>query len=242
MTNEVTDETTEMSNSLIRSMTSLESSIATGDAPSSGDPTSLNTPISKMGVANTLFLDNAAIKPFSNQPVADIPSHWQSTCFPTTVNTAINTNHHRSTCLPTTTDVVDNSNNWRPTNSSINVGTANNRNCQWLEYLIPNTQLPNIRVSQVTLATITTILTTSDDPNTHLPFTTQNFYGPTPTNLSAYNNMLVQPYLTMQQPNYLYTFHTLNEDCLSRSVTSPFVKEILEYEIPNTTKLLHLKT
>ena len=33
-----------------------------------------------------------------------------------------------------------------------------------------------------------------------------------------------------------------NQDCLSRSATSPFAIELLDYEIPNTTKLPHLKT
>ncbi|XP_023755822.1 uncharacterized protein LOC111904277 [Lactuca sativa] len=33
-----------------------------------------------------------------------------------------------------------------------------------------------------------------------------------------------------------------NQDCLSQSVTSPFARELLDYEIPNTVKLLNLKT
>nr|KAJ0205753.1 hypothetical protein LSAT_V11C500281740 [Lactuca sativa] len=54
--------------------------------------------------------------------------------------------------------------------------------------------------------------------------------------------MLVQPFLAIQQPGYPFTQRTPNQDCLSRSVTSLFVKELLEYEIPNTAKLPHLKT
>nr|KAJ0225988.1 hypothetical protein LSAT_V11C100021420 [Lactuca sativa] len=54
--------------------------------------------------------------------------------------------------------------------------------------------------------------------------------------------MLVQPFLAMQQPWYHFTQQTPNQDCLTRSVTSPFIKELLEYEIPNTVKLPHLKT
>lgn len=46
----------------------------------------------------------------------------------------------------------------------------------------------------------------------------------------------------MQQPNYHYIEQTPNQYCLSRSVTSPFLKELLEYELPNIAKLPHLKT
>lgn len=33
-----------------------------------------------------------------------------------------------------------------------------------------------------------------------------------------------------------------NQDCLSCNVTSPFAKELLDFEIPNTAKLPHSKT
>lgn len=75
-----------------------------------------------------------------------------------------------------------------------------------------------------------------------IPFQPQKFYDPTSTNLAVYNNMLVQPYLAIQQPNYHYTQQTPNQDCFSRSMTSPFLRELLDYEIPNTVKLPNLKT
>nr|KAJ0192252.1 hypothetical protein LSAT_V11C800435290 [Lactuca sativa] len=43
-------------------------------------------------------------------------------------------------------------------------------------------------------------------------------------------------------PGYHFSQQIPTQDCLSLSVTSPFVKELLEYQIPNTTKLPHLKT
>nr|KAJ0225073.1 hypothetical protein LSAT_V11C100018890 [Lactuca sativa] len=46
----------------------------------------------------------------------------------------------------------------------------------------------------------------------------------------------------MQQPSYHYTQKTPNQDCLSRRVTSLFVKVLLDYEIPNTAKLVNIKT
>nr|KAJ0207872.1 hypothetical protein LSAT_V11C500290020 [Lactuca sativa] len=54
---------------------------------------------------------------------------------------------------------------------------------------------------------------------------------------------IMQSVLTQNQTSPSTLNHqTPYQDCLSRSGTSPFVKELLEYEIPNTTKLPHLKT
>ncbi|XP_023731972.1 leucine-rich repeat extensin-like protein 5 [Lactuca sativa] len=75
-----------------------------------------------------------------------------------------------------------------------------------------------------------------------ISFQPSSFYGPTTPNLTTYNNMLVQPFLAMQQLGYHFVQWTPNQDCLSRSVTLPFVKELLKYKIPNTAKLPHLKT
>nr|KAJ0221695.1 hypothetical protein LSAT_V11C200051480 [Lactuca sativa] len=81
-------------------------------------------------------------------------------------------------------------------------------------------------------------------PMTHTfptPFQPSNFYGSVTPEFIAYN-MFVQPFLAIQQPGYHFTQRTPNQDCLSRSVTSLFVKDLLEYEMPNTTKLPHFKT
>nr|KAJ0215274.1 hypothetical protein LSAT_V11C300149320 [Lactuca sativa] len=48
--------------------------------------------------------------------------------------------------------------------------------------------------------------------------------------------------MAQRQQGYHFNQQIPTQDFLSRSVTSPFVKELLEYEIPNTAKLPHLKT
>ena len=52
----------------------------------------------------------------------------------------------------------------------------------------------------------------------------------------------MQLYITAQQYNPQGAFPIPNQDCLSDNITSPFAKELLDYEIRNTTKLPHLKT
>ena len=74
------------------------------------------------------------------------------------------------------------------------------------------------------------------------PFQPLSHYDLAPPDLTAYNNMLVQPFLAMQSPRYHLNQQVPTQDCSSRSVTSPFVKELLEYEIPNATKIPQLKT
>lgn len=52
----------------------------------------------------------------------------------------------------------------------------------------------------------------------------------------------MQPHATAQQYNPQGALPIPNQDCLSRIVISSFTKEILDYEIPNTAKMPHLKT
>lgn len=69
-----------------------------------------------------------------------------------------------------------------------------------------------------------------------LPFQQHSFYGPSPGYHAS----------SSYDPNHQYKLQGAtaipNQDCLSRNVTSPFVKELLDYEIPNTSKLPTLKT
>lgn len=75
-----------------------------------------------------------------------------------------------------------------------------------------------------------------------LPFPHQAFYGLNPSHHSPYNNTIMYPYTMTPQYNSQGAIPIPNQDCLSHNVTSPFAKELLEYKIPNTTKLSHLKT
>ncbi|KAL7596009.1 hypothetical protein Lser_V15G30644 [Lactuca serriola] len=68
-----------------------------------------------------------------------------------------------------------------------------------------------------------------------LPFQPYPFYGPSPGYLTPPPHGMNSQY---QQGMSTIPGH----DGFSRSVTSPFVKELLDYEIPNTAKLPTLKT
>nr|KAJ0216070.1 hypothetical protein LSAT_V11C300135490 [Lactuca sativa] len=69
-----------------------------------------------------------------------------------------------------------------------------------------------------------------------LQFQPYPFYGPSP----GYHTPPSYGLNTQYQPSGASTIP--GHECLSCSVTSPFVKELLDYEIPNTAKLLTLKT
>nr|KAJ0211864.1 hypothetical protein LSAT_V11C400157260 [Lactuca sativa] len=68
-----------------------------------------------------------------------------------------------------------------------------------------------------------------------LPFQPYPFYGPSSGYLTPLQHGMSSQY---QQG----TSTAPNQDGFSRIVTSPFVKELLDYEIPNTAKLPTLKT
>lgn len=77
--------------------------------------------------------------------------------------------------------------------------------------------------------TTTQPLTTGHPFAANLPLTFsfqhQSFYGPTPTHFSS---MLVQLYLITQQFHPNHILQIPNQNCLSRSVTSSFVKDLLD--------------
>lgn len=77
-----------------------------------------------------------------------------------------------------------------------------------------------------------------------LPFPNhqQMAYSQIQTNLLTYNTMLIQLYVPLQQPGPNYNFITQTKTTSQEVSYLLFAKELLDYMIPNTAKLSHLKT